>query len=488
MGKDQKVFNGAILTVAMRWSDRLIGLASMVILARLLVPEDFGIVAMAVLVVGFVDVILDLGVAQALIHNKEANDEDFHTAWSMRLVQALIAGGIIYLTAPFAAEFFNNPNITDVLKVMALSIVIGGLENIGVVSFQKEMEFGKDFKFLFLKRVAGFCVTITIALLFQSYWAMVLGTMGGRIAGVILSYSMHRFRPKFRFTRFKKIWSFSQWVLFKNIGVYFDTSMDKLLVGKKLDANTMGGYTVAAEVSSLPTTELLAPLGRVLFPAFVESRDDPKKFASRVSLAVGVQSLVAIPACLGLMFVAPDVVAVLLGAKWSFIAPIIQIMAISNLVNALAHSGGYALLALGKVKVQALIIWAQAILFVLIAMFFAEGADAEGFATIRLLVIGFGSVLLMGVVLFQLRILRLSEFLKPMMRPVLAALLMLAVLNQVHPQFAEFSPFIRLLLEVVFGGVIYFILIILLWKTARETENAESYLIKNIVYKLSRKD
>jgi len=483
MTQTQKVFNGALITVAMRWSDRLIGLVSMIVLARLLVPADFGVVAMAALVVGFIDVILDLGVSQALIHNDKAEKADFDTAWTLRLIQASIAGVLIFFAAPLAAIYFNNPDITDVLRVMALSVVIGGLENIGIVKFQKEMNFGRDFKFFFLKRVVGFIVTLIAAVLLHSYWAMVIGALSGRVAGVILSYGMHPYRPWFSFSRVREIWSFSQWILFKNIGVYFDTSLDRLLLGRKLDATALGGYTIAGEVSSLPTTELLAPLGRVLFPAFVEKRNDPVAFANRVSLAVGVQGLVAIPACLGLMFVAHDAVFLLLGEKWLFIAPIIQIMAISNLVNSLAHSGSYALLALGKVRIQAFIIWLQAIFFAMTAFFITIDLDAEGFALIRLTVIIVGSALLIGVILFQIRVLSVREYFFPLVRPALAGLVMVFTLNSVGSVFIDFTPIVRLFCEVAIGGIIYSISIGVMWLLIKRPEGAEAYLVKNILYR-----
>jgi O-antigen/teichoic acid export membrane protein len=145
----KSVFHGALLTVLMRWSDRLIGMVSMIILARLLTPADFGIIAMASVVVGLIDVLLDLGVNIALIQNTEASQEDYDTAWTLRLIQAGFAGLVIFICAPLAANYYHNLLITDVLRIMACSVVIAGMENIGIVTFQKNMEFGNDFKFFF---------------------------------------------------------------------------------------------------------------------------------------------------------------------------------------------------------------------------------------------------------------------------------------------------------------------------------------------------
>jgi polysaccharide transporter, PST family len=483
MPKSNKVFNGAIITVAMRWSDRLIGLVSTVVLARLLMPEDFGIVAMAMLVVGFVDVFLNMGVNQVLIHNREAEREDYDTAWTVRFVQSLCVGTIVFCTAPLAVDYFDTPDVANVLRVMAFSIVVGGLENIGIITFQKELEFGRDFKFFFIKRIISFIVTLTIAIVFQTYWAMVIGSVVGRLTGVILSYGMHSYRPSFSFARLASIWSFSQWVLFRNIGGYFDGTIDRFLIGNRLDATALGGYTLAGEVAALPTSELLAPIGRVLFPAFVDKRDDSVEFAGRVSMALGVQGMVALPACLGIAFVATDLVDVALGSKWLFIAPLIQIMAFSHLVVSLIHSCGYALLALGKVKIQAMLTWFQALLFVGIALSVGAGAEAEKYALIRFGVILVGSTALIIVTLFQLKIMTVSDFLSPLIRPVLATLLMVLMLTQLHSELSLVSAASRLFFEVFFGVIVYVVCMAVLWRLVGKPAGAEEYLLKNLRYR-----
>ena len=497
MKQANKVFNGAILTVIMRWTDRLIGLISTIILARLLVPEDFGIIAMASLVVGFVDILLALGVNQALIHNQKPDLEDYHTAWTIRLIQSFLTSSILFFSAPVAAIYFNNDNITDVLHVMAIGIIIGSLENIGIVDFQKKMQFNLDFKFFFGKRIISFITTLLIAYYLHSYWALVFGSLAGRIYGVIISYIMHKMRPKISLSRLKEILSFSQWILFKNIGVYFDTKMDSLLVGRFLDSKALGGYTLAGEISSLPTTELLSPLGRVLFPAFVEKRNDPKAFEARFQLALGVQCLVAIPACLGLIFITHDLVYLMLGEKWLFIAPVIQIMAISSLVGTLSHSGGYALLALGKVKLQALIIWLQAILYILTALNYQDLSSARDFAIIRLIVIAIGSFILIGIILFQLQIAKPSNYITTLIRPAISGTIMflsldslrpfleniLYLLTEWEPLLSSSIPIIRLTFFILSGAIIYSSSIFTLWFIVKKPEGAEAYLIKNLLLK-----
>ena len=159
---------GALLSVGMRWTDRLLGLVSMAILARLLVPEDFGLVAMAMVAVGFFDVLLNLGVSAALIQHERAGREEYSTAWTLRLAQCVATALLLFALAPLIADYYDDARVVGVLRVAAVTVLIGGLENIGTVSFQRNMEFGRDFQFVVLKRLAGFICAIVLALALRS--------------------------------------------------------------------------------------------------------------------------------------------------------------------------------------------------------------------------------------------------------------------------------------------------------------------------------
>ena len=125
-GSQTTIFASAILSVSLRWVDRLIGFISTLILARLLAPDDFGIIAMASLVVGLADVLLGLGVNVALIQNRHPTQAHYDTAWTLRLAQMTVAAGLVCLSAPQAEIYFNDPRISSVLFVMAASMAHEG--------------------------------------------------------------------------------------------------------------------------------------------------------------------------------------------------------------------------------------------------------------------------------------------------------------------------------------------------------------------------
>ncbi len=477
--KQVSVARSALLVVAMRWIDRLIGLVSTLVLARLLLPEDFGIVAMASIIVGLVDTLLDLGVGSALIQNRDAGREEFDTAWTLRLMQAISAALLVWLSAPFAADYFRDPRVLDVIRAMALSILIGGFENIGIIAFQKNMEFGRDFQFFFFRRIAGFVVTIALAFWLHSYWAMVIGAIVGRTVGVTISYLLHDYRPRFSMARLKQIWSFSQWILVRNLGSYGVMQIDKFLVGRRTDAATMGSYSLADEIASMPSTELLAPLSRVLFPVFVNVAHDPEKLRSAFYRAIGVQSLIALPAGVGLSMVAADAIPLLLGERWEPVIPLVQTLALVNIFSALSYASMYLLLALGKVSLQASLAWLRLGLLAFVAIIVFPEAGAEGIAFIRLATSAFGFVLLMALVMHYVKGLRLMDFMKNVWRPVLSTGIMVLGLS-ILPSMGGLAMWVHLLLSITIGAGVYAFFILVFWRISGCGDGAESYLLEKM--------
>lgn len=474
--KRVSVARGAVLVVGMRWTDRLIGVISTLILARLLLPSDFGVVAMASVVVGFIDTLLDLGVGSSLVQNKDAGREEFDTAWTLRLLQAALASVLLWLLAPMAGDYFHDPRTVDVVRVMALGTLVGGFENIGIVAFQKNMEFGRDFQFFFFRRIAGFTVTTVLAVLFRSYWAMVVGAIVGRGAGVLISYYAHDYRPRFSVSRAGTIWSYSQWILVRNIGAFGARQLDKFLIGQRCDAGTMGAYTLADEVSSMPTTEILAPLGRILFPVFVESSGDRKTLQRIFAKAIGIQSIIAMPASVGMCLIAADAVELLFGPKWHEATLLIQILTLIGFFSALCHSSGYLLLALGKVKQQAILPWIQLIVQLVLATTFFSSAGATGIAIIRLITEAATFLIYIMLAIYFLEGLSLKDYVRQTYRPFLATGAMTIFLYGI-PSKEDMALSVHLFFSVTGGASIYALTILTLWALRGCPDGAELYLL-----------
>lgn len=478
--KKTSVVKSALITIAMRWIDRLISLVSTLILARLLVPADFGIIAMASLVIGLADVFLDLGVNVALIQNKTATQAHYNTAWTLRLIQTLLATGIVVIIAPWASAYFNEPQVAPVIQVLALSFILSGLENIGTIAFQKEMQFTQDFRFILSKRIIGFMITMIVAWLMQSYWALVIGSLAGRTFGVTLSYTMHPMRPRLSFEKLREIFAVSQWMLIRSISGYLDNNLHQMVVGRREDASIMGVYSLANEISALPTTELLAPLNRVLFPAFVKVSHDLTELKRIFLLAQGVQTLIGIPAGVGLALVANEAVLLLLGEKWHRVIPLVQIIALVNVMTAIMTSGGYILITLGKIRTIVIYSWIQVGMFAALAFLVIPHGGALQIAWLRLIVATVGIVVFIGLLLRELKGLRLIEIFASVIRPLIGVLIMAFCVMNITSIF-ELQGKSLLATQLCVGVVSYSLSIMALWRLTGYPPGAESYLLEKTV-------
>ena len=476
-GKRTSVLRSAALTVSMRWTDRLLGLISTLVLARLLLPADIGVIAMCSLVIGLIDVLLDLGVGTALIRNPHAVDGHYHTAWTLRLAQMLGGAVIVIATTPIAVRYFGDPRLAPVLYVMSIGLVLAGLENIGVIDFQKEMRFGADFKFTFLKRIAGFTVTLVLAFLWRSYWALVIGSLVGRAVGVALSYTMHPLRPRFGVSHFKDIFAISQWMLVRNTGIYINNSLHRILVGGRDNASVMGGYSIANDISAMPASELLAPLNRVLFPTFVHASRDRLELKRVFLLAQGVQTLVAFPASVGLAMVANEAVPVLLGQKWAFAIPFVQLLAFGSMFQAITTSSGYVLITLAKMRESAMVIWLQAVLFAAIAFLAIPHGHALELAWARIIA-GTGAVALMLWLLLRvLPEVRLGDMVRTLARPFVATGVMIAVLLTAE-RYLPLGLVPMLVAKVAIGAFVYPATILAMWHMSGRPDGSEAYVAR----------
>lgn len=481
------VFKGALMTVLMRWTDRLIGFISTLILARVLVPEDFGVIAMASLVVGLLDVLLDLGVNVALIQNRTPSQAHYDSAWTLRLAQAGTTALLIVIASPFAGDYFNDPRVTPVLQFMALSLFVAGLENIGTITFQKEMRFDLEYRFNFSKRIVAFLVTVTSAWLLHSYWALVFGTLAGRIFGVFLSYRMVAMRPRLCTEKMREIFAVSQWMLVNSIGIYLNANLHKMFVGRFASTGTMGGYTLADEISAMPSTEILAPLNRVLFPAFVRAKHDLAELKRVFLLAQGVQCLIAVPASLGLAFIAHDAVLVLLGERWSLAIPFVQVLALSNVVQAITNSGAYMLLTLGKVRSVTLTTWAQVLLVAFGTLVVLHQPEALDIAILRVSAVFAGLVLAMWILMHNMAGLRLLELLRTVVRPILATALMGGAIYGLGLLTTDLPVVVAMFLKIFAGMLSYAAAVVLIWRLAGRPDGAESYVFDKLAGALRRR-
>jgi lipopolysaccharide exporter len=343
-----KILSGSFWTVLMRWSSRLLGVVSVIILARVLLPEDYGLVAQAVLFSGVLELMTQFGFATALIRNKNATEAQYHTVWTLSLLRGLFLSLLIFGAAGFVSDFFSEPRIYPMILVYALVIFINGFLNVGVVDFQRKMQFDKDFILNMSSRVTAFVVTLTIAMLYRSYWAFPLGTLAGAIVKLAVSYKMSDFKPKLSLNEFQSIFHFSKWFFLYESFSAISTKLDTFLLSKWGSAEELGLYTVSYEISGMPSTEIAMPVARASLPALALKADNIEEFRSLYTQILISILFIAVPACVGLSVLADHIVLLMLGATWAGAALFIKVLAFIGISRVNVACAVSALAAVGK--------------------------------------------------------------------------------------------------------------------------------------------
>ena len=483
-GVGSSLVAGAAWMIAMRWVMRCIGLLSTVVLARLLVPDDFGVVAIALIVVGLLETVSYLGVDLALIKDRQAGRDEFDSAWTIQLGQGVLIAALLLLCAPLVASFFNEPRAVAVVMALSVRPVIDGLQNIGIVCFRKELDFAREFRFNLVAKLLGVVIQLGAAITFRNYWALVVGMIAASFVATILSYVMHPYRPRLSFARAGKIFSFSQWLLIARVGSYLTSRVDEFMVGRLMGTGAMGGYRVASELASAPTIEIIMPMRRALYPALSQVSDDPEAYQRTVAQTLAAVAVVCIGLGVGLACVAELVVPLVLGPKWLTTIPVMRWLALLGATTAIILVLEVPLWVADRTKLSALITWIELVILLPLVYLATVRWGVEGAAASRVLV----SVLMLPVAALALRSacgVGLLPLVKAVLRAALAGGLMAAAI--VGTPSAQGSVALALALKVILGGLVYTLTLWALWRLAGRPEGPEASTLQWIQRTLRRR-
>lgn len=302
----------------------LIGFVSTLVLARILTPADFGLVALGTTILVIVTAVTDMSLAQALVHHQSPEDDHFHTAWTLNACRGLALAALMGAAGHPLASLYNEPRLEWLIYALAFSVMIGGLTNPRIVLLSKQLVFWQDFLMSVSERLVAVIVSIGVALYFRSYWALVAGAVAGQFAAMLISYAILPFRPRIVWNRARELWSFSIWLTLGQAMNTINWRFDQLLIGHYLGRSVLGAYAVGDNLAQIPTREAIAPLTHTLFPAFSRIAEDKPRLAMAYQRAQALVTAIALPVGVGFGLLAEPMVLALMGEKWRSAIPIIQ--------------------------------------------------------------------------------------------------------------------------------------------------------------------
>src|SRR5262249_47966541 len=310
--------------------------------------------------------------------------------------------------------------------------LISGFENIGVVAFRKELHFNREFHFIFGKKLAGFLVTIFLAIVIRNYWALIAGIIASRLTGVVLSYYVQEYRPRWSLEARHELFHFSKWLGICNLGNTLNTRAADLIVGKIAGPHALGLFNISYELSNLPTSELVAPINRAVYPGYARKAADATSLKEGYLDVISIFVALGVPAGVGIAATADWLVPLLLGQQWTEAIPLVVILAFYGILTVMRSNAHYVYLAQGRPYIAAylgigLMLLLIPTLAVLCMRYVVMGAAYAYLGSDALL------TLINFTVLFRVLGVTPRQLLRVLWRPVVSATLMFAIVRLVTP-------------------------------------------------------
>jgi O-antigen/teichoic acid export membrane protein len=471
----ERVLTGTLWMGAWRWTARLIGFVSTVILARLLLPEDFGIVATGMLVVAFFDILIDLGTDRYLIRLPDPRREDWDTAWTLRLLLIATTSGLVFLAAAPLASYFGDNRLTDVLRALACASLLRGFTNIGLTMYRRDVEFRAIALVGLAQRLVGSVTMVVLAFFLKSYWAMVFGEIAFAVAGVVLSYRIHPYRPRLTLVRFAEQWDFSKWITVRNVASFLADKGDQFVVAKFFGIPQIGLYSMGMKFADLPTRHLTAPMLLPIYSGLARKQDEEVHFTRSVLQVIGATFTVVLPGVILFAIMSEALVISILGEKWRAAVPLVAPLVATIAATVLAEPAVTTLTLRGRLRLLAVLHWCAALAIIGVMLVVAQLGNLEQLALARAALAVVFLVLTYGWALAALPApwLRLAGCIY---RPGVAGLAMGIVISLV----ADMAPgaWTAIMLAIVAGGATYAATLYALWRAAASPASGEALLVR----------
>ncbi|MBK8984681.1 MAG: lipopolysaccharide biosynthesis protein [Chloroflexi bacterium] len=341
--------HGTFWLYAATYSGKLLVFVSTVILARLLIQEDFGLAGYALIVISFLDVLNDLGIGAAVIYYRD-DPKVLNTAFWLNVATGIVLFGLTWLVAPLAASFFNDPRIIPLTRVLGLTFPITAVGNIHSALLRKNLTFKRKFVPDIAKAFGKGITAVLLALMGLGAWSLVIAQVAGTAVSVLALWWVSPWRPAWQFDRqfARPLLTYGANIVTVNGMGTFINQVDYLVVGRVLGAASLGVYTLAFRIPELLVKDFVANAGQVIFPAYAKIRHDQAALSQGFVITMRYMSLITVPLALGLAAVARPLVLTFFTEKWAEAIPVLAAIAIYTLIRSITFNIGDVYKAQGR--------------------------------------------------------------------------------------------------------------------------------------------
>lgn len=325
-------------------------LVATAVLARLLTPEEFGIVAVATVVVTFLAVVQGLGLGAALIQRRGDIERASNVVFTLNLILGVVLTGVVFVIAPLVADYFREPAATPLLRTLGLTFTLEALGSVHLVRMQRDLRFDRVFIPDAGRSLLKGTVSVALAFAGMGAWSLILGQLAGVMAAVVLSWVMFPWRPHLTIDGplARKLISYGLPLFGVSVMWVLSVNLDYVIIGRRLGSEALGIYTLAYRLPELLVVSLMIGVNRVVFPAFSTLQGSREGLRRGFLMATHYMVLVTFPLSIGLAIVADPVVRVTLGSEWLDAIPVLRVLAIFVLVASMMDADGDVYKAVGR--------------------------------------------------------------------------------------------------------------------------------------------
>lgn len=436
---------------------QLVQLATSLIFARLLVPDDFGLLGMAIVFTGVAQLFADFGIGAAIVQSRNLERVAFSSCFWANVAVAAVLVLAIVLAAPLIAGFYADPRVAPVVAVLAFGLLISGLIVVPRAILYKNLHFAELAKAQFFGSLFGAIVAVLLAWRGFGVWSLIIQPLAGSMVTLALTVRYAKWLPRLEFSwaSIRDLATFSANVLGTDLLNYANRNADSALIGKFLGSSQLGYYSLAYQIMLYPLSQVAGVIMRVLFPALSQMQDEQARFRNAYLKSVAAIGVVTFPMMIGLFAVAHDFVVVVFGEKWLPMLPVLKILCLVGMVQSVGTTVGTLFLSTGKVRTLfylTLTMTPAVIAAFAIGLRWGIEGVAAGYA-----IVSMSFFYLSLTVAFRAAGLKIVDFHLSIMRPMAASLVMGAVVycGGVFLQDAGLTPTVRLVTMIALGAGAY---------------------------------
>ena len=434
-----------------------------IILARLLLPADFGIIAISQIIIGIVSLFQDMGMTQALIQKKENIEESADTVFLFNIFWSLILYIAVFFTAPYIGSFFENNSAVVVIRVLCLSFFLQPFNIISNAFMKRGFYFRSLLNITLLPIILSGILSIILAYLGYGVWSLVLGILTGNLFSAILGWLSISWRPAFKFNMIivKDMLNFGGAISIQNIIIWFENTFDDILVGRWLGTPLLGVYRLGFNIAVIPATQIAGPINDVVYSTFVKLQDNKAELKRFFLYIIKYISLITFPIGAFLFTASGIFITTVLGEKWSEAIPVIQFVSVYGTIGSITFTIPTLCRAVGRPELflRYLII----LLFVIVPVFayaVPYGLKAISFVHFAMAILFLPYNLSIGMHLLDIRP---SEVMNALRISIIISLV-LGVFIYIAVSLLQFSHLINLLIIIMSSVLLYASLLYLIGK------------------------